>query len=89
LGGGSLSPGRLLKEMRDVAGSLIRCEEGDDDLARLAALASQPVFELDQWEGIAEMLAQFLERESGGVFALSAIRAVVVRVVDVREGCGF
>ncbi len=34
-----LSPGRLAKEIRDVAGSLIRRQERDDDLPRAAALA--------------------------------------------------
>jgi len=34
------------------------------------------------------MFAQFLERKPRGVFALAAMRAVVVRVIDVRQGCG-
>ena len=35
-----LSPRRLVKEMRDVAGSLIGREESDDDLSGIAALAA-------------------------------------------------
>ena len=34
------------------------------------------------------MLAQFLERETCGVIALAAVRAVVLRIIDVRERCG-
>jgi hypothetical protein len=34
------------------------------------------------------MLAQFLERQSSGMLALTTVRAVVVRIVNVREGCG-
>lgn len=33
------------------------------------------------------MLAQFLERETRGVFAFAAARTVEVGIVDVREGC--
>lgn len=32
------------------------------------------------------MLAEFLERETGSVLALAAVRAVEVRIIDVREG---
>jgi|SRR5271165_2351853 len=34
------------------------------------------------------MLAQFLEREARGMLALAAVCAVIIRVVDVGEGCG-
>ena len=34
------------------------------------------------------MIAQFLERETCGVLALAAVRAIEIRIVDVREGCG-
>jgi hypothetical protein len=34
------------------------------------------------------MRAQFLKRETCGVRALTAVRAVVVRIIDVCEGCG-
>jgi hypothetical protein len=37
---------RLAKEMRQVAGLLIRCQEGDDNLSRAAALGSQTIFDL-------------------------------------------
>lgn len=34
------------------------------------------------------MLAQFLERKTCSVLALAAVRAVEVRIINVREGCG-
>jgi hypothetical protein len=85
---GPLTPRPLVEEISHVAGSLVWREERDDDLPRAAALASQAVLDLNQWKGVAEMLTQLLERQSSSVFALAAIRAVKVRIVDVREGCG-
>ncbi len=59
------------------------------DLPRAAAFTAQSVFHLDQRETVAEPGAQFHQREPRRVPALAAMRAVVVRIVDVREGCGF
>jgi RNA polymerase sigma factor (sigma-70 family) len=53
----------------------------------MAALAAQVIFHLPQRKTIAEVLAQFLERKARGVFAFSAVCAVVVRIIDVCEGC--
>ena len=48
-----LSPRHLAKQMRHVTGLLIRRKERDDDLPRAAALASQAIFDLHQWKGVA------------------------------------
>ena len=77
----------LVEQVRHVARSLVRREEGDDDLSRAAVLTSQALSHLPQWKAIAEVLAQFLERKPCGVLALTAVRAVVVRIIDVCEGC--
>jgi hypothetical protein len=41
-----------------------------------------------QRETVAEVRAQLHQREPRRVFALAAIRTVIVRIIDVREGCG-
>jgi hypothetical protein len=55
-------------------------------LPRVAALASQSAFHLREWETVAEAGAQLSQREPRGMLALAAIRTVVIRVIDVREG---
>ncbi len=47
----------LVKHRGEVAGSLIRRQERDYNLPRIAALAAQPFLQLRQWEGIPEMFA--------------------------------
>ncbi len=81
--------GRLPKEVRDIAaGLLIRREERDDDRPRAAPLTAQPVLYVRQREIIPEVRTQFHQRKTCRVLALATIRAVVVRVVNVSEGCG-
>jgi hypothetical protein len=79
-------PGLLAKEVRDVAGALIRRQKRDDYLPRAATLAPWPFSHFCQREIIAKMRAQLHEGEPSGVLALAAIRAVEVRIVDVCEG---
>jgi hypothetical protein len=67
----------------------MRPEKGDNDLARSAPMASQPFTCAHEWKIIAEMRSQFHEGQPGGVFALAAVGAVVVRVIDVCERVGF
>lgn len=69
---------RLAKEDRDVAGLLVRRQEGDDDLARVAVFASKSVFDFCEWIVVTELLAQYFEREPGGVLTFTAVRAIEV-----------
>jgi hypothetical protein len=42
--------------MREVSGALIRREKGNDDLPGAAALASQAIFDLQQWKSVTQAL---------------------------------
>ena len=79
-----LSRRRLAEEFRNVADFLVRRQEGDDNLPGAAALAAQSVYHFFQWIAVAEALTQFFQRDSRGVLALTAVRAVIVRIIDVR-----
>lgn len=63
-----------------ICAALIRREERDYDLTRTTGLATKPLLYLHEREIIAEVCAEFRERELRRVFALAAICAVVVRL---------
>jgi hypothetical protein len=87
--GSPLSSRRLVEERCNIPCSLVRRQEGDDDLARAAAFAAQSVLHSGQRERVTKLLAQLLEGQSSRMLALAAIRTVVVRVIDVHKGGGF
>ncbi len=74
--------------MGNVAGFLVRCKERDDYLPGTAALAAQTVLHHAKRKIIAEMLAQFFERQSGRVPALAAVRPIEIRIIDMCERRG-
>lgn len=61
-------------------------EQGDDGW--MIPPGPKPFHRACFLRGIIEVRAQFYQREPRGVRALAAIRAVIVRVVDVRLGRG-
>jgi IS30 family transposase len=56
-------PGRLAKEIRDIAGSLIRGEKRNDHSSRAAALAPQSILHLRQRECIAQVRTELHKRK--------------------------
>src|ERR1039457_6672782 len=75
--------------MCKAPGSLTWCKEGNNDLSRATAFAAQFAFDLDQRETVAKMRPKLHQGKPRRVFALTAVRPVIVRVIDVCEGCGF
>lgn len=78
-----------LIEPRRIHAALVRPEERDHDMPRSTALTAEPQAHVAQWEIIAESRAELNQRQACMVLAFAAIRAVVVRVIDVCEGGGF
>jgi hypothetical protein len=74
--------------MRQIAGFLVRGQKRDDDLPRVAALATESLFDLQQWKAVTQVGAKPYQGEPSGVLALAAVGAVEVRIIDMREGCG-
>jgi hypothetical protein len=70
------------------AGAMVRRKERDHDRPRSAPLTAQAFSDVHEREVIPEPGAQPHERDAGRVLAPSAIRTVVVRIIDVSEGRG-
>ena len=68
----------------------MRPQEGDDDLPTITTLlTTQFVPDGANRKIIAQMRAQFRQREPRAVAAFAAISAVVVRIIDMSEAGGF
>lgn len=75
--------------MHEGSGPLVRRQKGDDDLSLVATpIALQLMANLHYREGVAKLGPQFHQAQPCVMTALSAIRAEVVRVIDVREAGG-
>jgi hypothetical protein len=77
---------RLAKQIGNIVGFPIRREKRNDHSMRGAPLAAQAILYLDERIGIAKML-KLHERLPRMVLAFAAIRAVIVAINDVNEGC--
>src|SRR5580658_2266566 len=66
---------------------MVRGQKSNDDVPRPAPLTAEPRAHVTQRERIAKPCAELHQRQSRGVLALSAIGSVIVRVIDMGEGC--